>query len=1122
MKFILILSLCFLFAGCFSQEKAKSRVSLDITSSFQIGSLPPGGLVLYIINRDGTDHKQRMINLTSTQTTLQLYGGTFDFVALSWNSPFNFGGTLKCGRAQALLTKPEETISLNLSEAECLDSFYTPGATLNGSTLKTPTLINCNSISGATLGGNCNNTLRGMMSHYRFRLLSMPETAFSQLSGAPFHSLPGLSSGCNAAPGPTLSSENLGIKIPFGSADFRPSFLLETFTDAGCTTPLRSFYFPNGLGGTETTSSNVTVLSNSTTMEYFLETSNLPAQLSFSGPSTSFSTLEGTYLRKTFTLTNVGGSATSTPVTFSLPSSNFKVISHDCPSSIPPNGSCQVVTEFFASPNLTTTATYSLEVSYNGSQMATLSLTGVSRTPWVTNGTIHDLERYVTADGSVNRFFLGGEFHLIGKRSGGGGFASTGGTCEGLTCLNSTFPRISGTVFSSIPDENGGFYIGGSFTHVGGAQIKNLAHIDSNGNVISTFTPNPNHSVTALYLEDGLLYVGGNFTQIAGSTSSPYFTALNASSGSIAFSFNVSHGSAPNVQSITSDADHLYVGGQFTQLNVSGSTPTARNGLAVFDKIKSGATIIGFTLNPVDVLSGFNSGAVVRKLLIDATSTKLYVAGAFLRTINGPSFLNIASFDIPAGPITLANPIYLNLNFTVDVNNSIFDILLWDDTLFVAGAFSVVNSITRNGFAAVNAATGALRTFNPGVQRLQGGTQEPVDCYSLGRHNSTLLVGGVFNRVGSSTRQHLAAFTWNSQTNSGSTTPEAFIPNLNNTVRTFASDGLKLFVGGDFSAAGSMERVGLAVINANTGELESNLFNIPYTQQISTLAKHNTTLYIGGSFTSIAGVSNRKYLTSLSMETLSLGSWAPSPNGVVSKVLVADNKLFVGGKFTGFNNSQTAVSGQRRVTAFTNLGPAPILDINFTRDINSTGTNSEVKSLFYQSPYLYVGGNFIDSTSTPLRYHLYRINTQNNSIDFTPSPSSAVNALTGSESKLYVGLAYSTMGTGLDVYSISGSSITQDTLDPYLTNVNSLAIHSGVLQVAGVSSVNTYESIPISSLMRLNLINYLPYSSGAINSGQGNISFLKELDGSLFVGGNFNFLQGRPSGNLQIFEESSF
>jgi len=82
---------------------------------------------------------------------------------------------------------------------------------------------------------------------------------------------------------------------------------------------------------------------------------------------------------------------------------------------------------------------------------------------------------------------------------------------------------VSGTVYATIPDGSGGWYIGGDFTSVGGVTRRRIAHILSDGTV-GSWNPNANNTVNALAVSGGVVYAGGDFTSFAGgSISRPYF-----------------------------------------------------------------------------------------------------------------------------------------------------------------------------------------------------------------------------------------------------------------------------------------------------------------------------------------------------------------------------------------------------------------------------------------------------------------------------------------------------------------------------------------------------------------------------------------------------------------------
>ncbi|MCS6838097.1 MAG: delta-60 repeat domain-containing protein, partial [Bdellovibrionaceae bacterium] len=77
------------------------------------------------------------------------------------------------------------------------------------------------------------------------------------------------------------------------------------------------------------------------------------------------------------------------------------------------------------------------------------------------------------------------------------------------------WPSVNGTIYTAISDGSGGWFIGGSFTQVGGIARNNVAHI-TNSKTVSNWNPNANGPVRTLIRSGPLLFVGGDFTAIGG------------------------------------------------------------------------------------------------------------------------------------------------------------------------------------------------------------------------------------------------------------------------------------------------------------------------------------------------------------------------------------------------------------------------------------------------------------------------------------------------------------------------------------------------------------------------------------------------------------------------------
>src|SRR5262245_42129402 len=109
---------------------------------------------------------------------------------------------------------------------------------------------------------------------------------------------------------------------------------------------------------------------------------------------------------------------------------------------------------------------------------------------------------------SGNTIYIGGNFSGVGVTSGGGvPFNTTSGAPV------EPFPRVAGWVIVAIADGEGGEYIGGRFTSVGGVRRKNLAHVLADG-AVEDWGPEPDGDVYAIALDKGCVYIGGLFQHV--------------------------------------------------------------------------------------------------------------------------------------------------------------------------------------------------------------------------------------------------------------------------------------------------------------------------------------------------------------------------------------------------------------------------------------------------------------------------------------------------------------------------------------------------------------------------------------------------------------------------------
>ena len=110
---------------------------------------------------------------------------------------------------------------------------------------------------------------------------------------------------------------------------------------------------------------------------------------------------------------------------------------------------------------------------------------------------------------SGNTVYYGGDFDLVGPTTGSATIVDNTNAQP-----NTKLPRIVGTIYSTISDGKGGWYIGGVFNTVGNYAISNIVHINSDYSIDTQFKPQPNDTVNTMYLNGNSLYIGGAFTRI--------------------------------------------------------------------------------------------------------------------------------------------------------------------------------------------------------------------------------------------------------------------------------------------------------------------------------------------------------------------------------------------------------------------------------------------------------------------------------------------------------------------------------------------------------------------------------------------------------------------------------
>ena len=281
---------------------------------------------------------------------------------------------------------------------------------------------------------------------------------------------------------------------------------------------------------------------------------------------------------------------------------------------------------------------------------------------WITNGRVAAVVR------NGGTIYIGGEFTQVGPATGGGVplDAASG-------ALPASFPKVAGQVYDAVPDGAGGWYVGGSFTAVGGLPRFNLAHVASDLSV-SAWDPSASSPVWALAMSGSTIYVGGYFTNVGGQARNA-IAALDAMTGA-AMPWNP--GANYYVRAIAASGSTVYVGGEFTTI---GGQP--RNFIAALDATTGAAT----AWNP-------NASTTVRALAVSGSTIH---AGGNFTSIGGQLRNHIAALDAATGAAIPA--------WDPNANSWVSALAVNGSTVYAGGEFARIGGLMQSRIAAMGDVT---------------------------------------------------------------------------------------------------------------------------------------------------------------------------------------------------------------------------------------------------------------------------------------------------------------------------------------------------------------------------------------------------------------------------------
>jgi WD40 repeat protein len=516
--------------------------------------------------------------------------------------------------------------------------------------------------------------------------------------------------------------------------------------------------------------------------------------------------------------------------------------------------------------------------------------------------------------------FVGGDFTKVGSVAAAdlAKVSTTSGTADSAFEPDpgpGTSAQIDALALST---SGSSLYAGGYFQSIGGQARNDLARIDTTGandGQAAAWDPNPDSEIAAIVVPSsgGTVFVGGDFDTIGGQMRNAV-AALSSSSGD-ATAWNANLPGA-EVDSIAIDGSDLLLTGDF---QLAGSPPHEDVGL--FDATSgavtgfapqlsgdpaagavSGASVLvgGYSmvfggvqrdalaeLDPFGHVSAFAPtftgafGFSISALAVSPDRRTLYVGG-FFTTADGQPRASLAAVDTATGALT-------SWQSGIDTNGAVKALAVSPDgrTLYVGGSFTKLGSDNqpRAKLGAVSTVDGNATAWDPGIS---GGSGPVVRTIALSPDGSTVYVGGAFTTAGANDvpRSNLAAI---SSAGIGDATTWAPNPHGGSSPTVYslavAPNGT-VYAGGMFSTAGSnaLARPNLAAIApGGTGEATtwnpavatSDASNAPLVQALA-VSEDAGTLFVGGRFSQLGG-QPRIDLGEVSLATGAATTWNPDP-----------------------------------------------------------------------------------------------------------------------------------------------------------------------------------------------------------------------------------------------------
>jgi hypothetical protein len=517
--------------------------------------------------------------------------------------------------------------------------------------------------------------------------------------------------------------------------------------------------------------------------------------------------------------------------------------------------------------------------------------------------------------------YVGGNFTNLNNTDTLDFIAKWNGTSWSALGSNGAGGGSLGAVVSKILVNGTDIYVGGSFSNVNNNGVvlnaadyvakwngTNWSALGSNGAGDGSL----NGQVNALAISGTDIYVGGQFSNVNNSgsvlTAADYVAKWNGTAWSALSSNGASDGSLASgsqVFAIVTSGSNVYVGGQFTNVNNNG---------AVLDTADYVAQWNGTNWSALSS-NGAGDGSLnsyVRAMAVSGSN--IYIGGQFTNVNNNGTALGAAD-HIALWDGTNWSALGSNGSGGGSISSQVLGITVNGTDVYVSGLF---NNVNNNG-TAIGAADYIAKWNGTNWSALgsNGAGNGSLNYYlgAIAVSGSNVYIGGLFTNVNNNgTNTGLSYLALFNGTDWGAVSASLLEGAIRSEVAAVAVSGTNVYVGGIFTNANNIPEADYIARwdGTNWSALGSNGDNNgALNASVSSMVVSGTDIYVAGYFGNAANIAEADYIARWDGTNWSaLGSDGSGNGSITSQIFdiaISGTDLYVGGIFQDVNNNGTVL-----------------------------------------------------------------------------------------------------------------------------------------------------------------------------------------------------------------------